>query len=139
MSSVILSLGIRKTRKRTSEMMMENKKVAFCFDGSVADQVLFDDEQKIEGKVVYGVRQLFEKLYTYGFEINIYSTRCRTLEGFKAVTHWLVQHSLLEYVSNVTPYAPDGGVVVDSRCVEDKDMTLLFKKVASKERRYEKN
>ena len=127
-------------------MMTENKKVAFCFDGSVADQVLFDDEQKIEGKTVYGVRQLFEKLYTYEevlvdetAVVNIYSTRCRTLEGFKAVTHWLVQHSLLEYVSNVTPYAPDGGVVVDSRCVEDKDMTLLFKKIASKERRYEKN
>ena len=27
-------------------MMMENKKVAFCFDGSVNDQVLFDDERR---------------------------------------------------------------------------------------------
>lgn len=120
-------------------MKLERKKVAFCFDGSVTDQVLFDDEQKIEGKVVYGVRQLFEKLYAYGFEINIYSPRCRNLEGFKAVTHWLVQHSLIEYVANVTPYAPDGGVVVDSRCVEDKDAFVLFKKIASKEKRYEED
>lgn len=120
-------------------MMMENKKVAFCFDGSVNEQVCFDEAQKIDGNAVLGVNRLFEKLYTYGFEISIYSTRCRTLEGFKAVTHWLVQHSLLEYVSNVTPYAPDGGVVVDSRCVYDSDASLLFKKIASKEKRYEKN
>ena len=120
-------------------MIIENKKVAFCFDGSVNDQVLFDDGQKIEGKVVYGVRQLFEKLYAYGFEINIYSPRCRNIEGFKAVIHWLVQHSLLEYVANVTPYAPEGVVVVDSRCVYDSDASLLFKKIASKEKRYEKN
>lgn len=120
-------------------MMFDLKKVAFCFDGSVNEQVLYSEEQKIEGKAVFGIHQLFEKLYAYGFEINVYSSRCRNLEGFKAVTHWLVQHSLIEYVANVTPYAPDGGVVVDSRCVEDNDASLLFKKIASKEKRYEKD
>lgn len=118
-------------------VIIEKKMVAFCFDGSVSAQTKYDEPDVISCKAVTGVQNLFQKLYTLGFEITVYSARCRSLEGFKAVTHWLCEHCLIEYVSSVIPYAPDCGVIVDSRSVGGHDVPSLVKAIGSKEKRYE--
>lgn len=122
---------------KESTVIIEKKKVGFCFDGSVSTQLKYDKPEDISGKAVSGVQNLFQRLYVLGFEITVYSSRCRSLEGFKAVTHWLCEHCLIEYVSSVIPYAPDCGVIVDSRSVGGHDVPSLVKAIGSKEKKYE--
>lgn len=131
-----LSLGIAQMMRRTA-VIFEKKRVAFCFDGSVSTQVKYDKPDDISDKTVAGIQMLFQRLYVTGYEIIVFSARCKQLEGFKAVTHWLCQHCLIEYVASVIPYAPECGVVVDRRCVKAVDIQEMIKEIGAKERRYE--
>lgn len=108
---------------------MSSKKVAFCFDGAVCTQRRYDEASSITGEAVSGIGILFRRLYTSGWEIEIYSARCRDYAGYKAVMHWLVAHSLLEYVVSVSQYATDANAIVDARCVYGRDMVTLLARI----------
>lgn len=118
---------------------MSSKKVAFCFDGAVARQCRYESVDVIDAEAVSGINALFKRLYVSGYEIEIFSARCREYSGYKAVMHWLVAHSLLEYVSSVIQYASDANVIIDARCVTGRDIPSLLAKIEAKENNYEEN
>lgn len=118
---------------------MSSKKVAFCFDGAVARQCRYESVDVIDTEAVSGINALFKRLYVSGYEIEIFSARCREYSGYKAVMHWLVAHSLLEYVSSVIQYASDANVIIDARCVTGRDIPSLLAKIEAKENNYEEN
>lgn len=91
--------------------------LAFGFDGVLCQGPVFDPVHPADcdGPPVPGMKELIAALFAEGWEIEICTPRALSLEGRKAVIHWLNVHGFLEFIACVTPSRHIADVYVDDR------------------------
>ena len=97
---------------------MSKPTIAIDFDGVIHSYTTpWQGETIIPDPPVSGIGQALEDIRNAGYEIAVYSTRCDTVEGRRAVMQWLSKHNLRQYINRVTSLKPPATVYIDDRAI----------------------
>lgn len=102
--------------------------VVFDFDGVIHSYTSgWKGPLIIPDPPVPGIEDALKDIHDAGYEIIIVSTRCRYFGGIEAISLWLEEYALEDYIDDIREEKPAAIVYIDDRaiCFDGKSDTLL--------------
>lgn len=102
------------------------KTVAFDFDGVIHSYTSgWKDASVIPDPPVPGIREAIAEIRAAGYDVIVFSSRCKTEAGYNAIKKWLKENNIV--VDCITFTKPPAIVYIDDRaiCFNGKPETLL--------------
>lgn len=104
--------------------------VVFDFDGVIHSYTSgWKGSSEIPDPPVSGIKEALKEIHDAGYEVVVVSTRCHSLDGMNAISKYLEENNMAEYVDRICADKPAAIVYIDDRaiCFDGKPETLLSK------------
>ena len=102
------------------------KTVCFDFDGVIHSYTSgWKGETAVPDPPVPGIKEAISEIRANGYEVVVYSSRCKTATGMGAIMHYLEMHDI--EVDGVCSHKPPAIVYIDDRaiCFDGNPASLL--------------